>query len=113
MFPDVSVVQRSTRAPCLSVLCHVWFGAVPLLEDVQAGNCVWCGVFTELSTQQVDRHGCLQVHPGALEEEAVGRDAVPAACALLAVPAAVRFAPGPAPHAPGQSPQAGVQGQAR
>lgn len=89
------------------------FCAVPLLEDVRTGNCFWCTVFTELSVQQVDRHGCLQVHPGAMEEEAVGRDAVPAARALLAVPPAVGLAPGSAPHATRQSPQAGIQGQAR
>lgn len=113
MFPGVSVVQGSLGAPCLSVLFRVWFCAVPLLEDVQTGNCFWRTVFTELSVQQVDRHGCLQVHPGAMEEEAVGRDAVPAACALLAVPPAVGLAPGSAPHATRQSPQAGIQGQAR
>lgn len=96
-------VQRSVRAPCLSVL----------LEDAQPGSCFWRTVLTELSAQQVDRHGCLQVHPGAVEEEAVGRDAVPAARALLAVPPAVGLAPGPAPHAAGQSPQARIQGQAR
>jgi len=37
----------------------------------------------------VRHHGSVQVHAGAMEEEAVGRDAVSAACAVLAVPAAV------------------------
>ena len=46
----------------------------------------------------MSRDGRLQVHPGAVEEEAVGRDALSAQVALLAVPPALGAAPGPAPH---------------
>ncbi len=47
---------------------------------------------------QVRHHGSVQVHAGALEEEAVGRDEVSAARAVLAVPSAVGTSPGPETH---------------
>lgn len=103
--------KRESSLSSSAAPCAIWCSAA-------VGRCSdWelflLQCFTELSVQQVDRHGCLQVHPGAVEEEAVGCDAVPAARALLAVPPAVSPAPRPAPHTPGQSPQAGLQGQAR
>ena len=87
---------------------HVWFHALLLLEAVQIWNWICCTFFIDLSIQQVDRHGCLQVHPGAMEEEAIGRDAIPPPCPLLAVSPAVCLAPSSPAHQTRQSSQAGV-----
>ncbi len=55
-------------------------------------------LLTWLLVLQVRHHGSVQVHAGALEEEAVGRDEVSAARAVLAVPSAVGPSPGPEAH---------------
>ena len=54
----------------------------------------------------------VQVRVGAMEEEAVGRDAVRAARALLGVQAAASHRPPHQAHPPGQGPPPRLQGQA-
>ena len=54
----------------------------------------------------------LQVLGGVVQEEAVRRDALPAACALLGVPPAAQPLPCAAAHTARQGPSPGVQGQA-
>jgi hypothetical protein len=58
------------------------------------------------------RHGGVQVRVGAMEEEAVGRDEVRAARALLGVPPAAGHRPPHPPHPPRQGPPPRLQGQA-
>lgn len=49
-------------------------------------------------SHQVSQDGCIQIHPGAMEEEAVGRDALSPEGPLLAVPPAVCAAQGSPPY---------------
>lgn len=55
-------------------------------------------VLSSSGSHQVSQDGCIQIHPGAVEEEAVRRDALPSKGPLLAVPPALCAAQGPPPH---------------
>ena len=49
-------------------------------------------------SHQVSQDGCIQIHPGAMEEEAVRRDALSSEGPLLAIPPALCAAQGSPPH---------------
>ena len=56
---------------------------------------------TRFFSSKVSQNGRLQVHPGAMEEEAVRCDALPSQGALLAVSPALCAPQGPPPHQAG------------
>ena len=56
------------------------------------------GAFNTRFILKVSQDGRVQVHPGAMEEEAVRRHALSPPGALLAVPPALRSPQGPPPH---------------
>jgi len=100
--------KKHNSASCTcGAACMVECG-IFLLEAVKFWSRICCPFFTHLLSQQVTKHGCLQVHPGAMEEKAVRCDAFPPSCPLLAVPPAVRFASRSPANQARQSSQAGI-----
>lgn len=98
--------QNSTQAYCLPVVLCARPHTAPFYGKTCKFSMLIAALFLLISrSQQVASHGCLQVHPGAMEEKAVGRDAVPPPRALLAVPPALC----PAPRSPADQARQGSQ----
>lgn len=66
----------------------------------------------DVSPPQISQHGSVQVYAGAVAQEAVRCDALPAPRPLLAVPPTVQPPPRSTTHQARQGPQTGIQGQA-
>merc|ERR1712146_747651 len=71
------------------------------------------GLFhTRATALNQSQHGCLQISSGDVAQEAVRRDALLAACALLGAAPSPACAPRLAPDAPRQGAPPRLQGQA-
>lgn len=102
-------LQNNTRAYCVPVVLCARPHTAPFYGKMFKFRIIIIALFSLISqSQQVASHGCLQVHPGAMEEKAVGRDAVPPPRALLAVPPALCPAPRSPAHQARQGSQAGI-----
>jgi hypothetical protein len=67
---------------------NLWDTVKPVLKETETQS------FTSGGSHQVGQDGCIQLHPGAVEEEAVGPDVLSAKGVMLAVPPALSAAQG-------------------
>lgn len=94
-----------SRRDCVWSVC-TWLSG-------EKSNAVICLSHDGIFCAQLRHHGCVQVHAGVMEEEAVGCDALSAACPLLAVSPTLRSAPRSQTDQTWQGTEIGLQGQAR